>query len=234
MRPFFLTRIIDKLIAKDLKRQELAGSSLNLPSKAFPCIALSRETSSGGRLIGQLAAKKLHMKFYDKELVNLIAKNTKKRQEIVEALDEKSKSLIENIIDDLRSWENILPEMTYFKQLCRTVLALTEKNPVVFVGRGVNFIIPAERCFRVRVIAPLYIRIQNTIKYEHKNPQKAKETIRQIHFDRKDFTQKYFRKDISNANYYDLVINTEYFSIPQAVNIVVKGYREKFSKTVIQ
>lgn len=229
MRSFFLTRIIDKLIAQDLKRQELSSSSLNLTSKAFPCIALSRETSSGGRLIGQLVAKKLNMKFYDKELVDLIAKNTKKRREIVEALDEKSKTLIEDIIDDLNSSQNILPEMTYFKHLCRTVLALTEKSPAVFVGRGVNFIVPPERCFRVRVIAPLYIRIQNTIKYEHKNPQKAKDDIREIHFDRKEFTQRYFRKDISNANYYDLVINTEYFSIPQAVNIVVKGYREKFS-----
>ena len=37
-------------------------------------ITISREYGSGGRQIGQLVSKKLGMDFYDKELIDLAAK----------------------------------------------------------------------------------------------------------------------------------------------------------------
>jgi cytidylate kinase len=51
-----------------------------------------------------------------------------------------------------------------------------------------------------------------------------------VHFARKDFVKRYFNKNISNANYYDLVLNTEHLSLEQAVAIIIKAFKEKFAQ----
>ena len=46
--------------------------------------------------------------------------------------------------------------------------------------------------------------------------------------ERKEFIKKSFGKDPSNANYYDLVINTTYFNIEQATDVIVEAFKKKF------
>ena len=41
-----------------------------------PVITISREYGCGGRVLGKMLAKKLNLKFYDSEIITLIAKET--------------------------------------------------------------------------------------------------------------------------------------------------------------
>lgn len=230
MVTIFLDKIVNKLINKGFKTQELKNHKPGVPKGFTPCITFSREAGSGGRLVASLVAKKLGMKFYDKEFVEMISKNANKRKSVVATLDERSVSFIEDIIASLASPREKMSEMTYFKYLCRTILSLAEKGNCVILGRGGNFIIPAVRCLKVSIIAPLNVRITNTMKYEKMSLQRAQERVWHAHFSRKDFIKRYFNKNISNANYYDIVINTANIALDQAVEIVVKAYKEKFFK----
>ncbi|OGD54156.1 hypothetical protein A3J78_00660, partial [Candidatus Beckwithbacteria bacterium RBG_13_35_6] len=201
----FFSNVLTRLIDKEFKRREFDKNTLFGPHKKFyPCITVSRETGSGGRLIATLVAKKLKMKFYDKEFVELIAKSARKRKEVIETLDERSRGFVEGLINSLADSNSKLSESRYLRYLYQTILSLTEKNQAVILGRGANFIIPAEKALNVRIIAPLEVRIANTVKYEKKLPLKAREQIWRIHNARKDFIKRYFLKNISNANYYDL------------------------------
>lgn len=233
MSSIFLKKVMNKLINKEFKRIEFAKKHFSLPQlkkKIFPCITVSRETGSGGRLVATLVAKKLRIKYYDKQFVELIARSTKKRTGVVKSLDEKNRSMIEGIISSLGSPSNKMSESYYFRHLCRTILSLAGKGKAVILGRGANFIIPAERCLSVRIIAPLKTRIESAIKFEKKSPLKAREDIRRIHYSRKEFIKRYFQKNISNANYYDLVINTKYITLDQAISLIIKAFKEKFPK----
>ena len=100
------------------------------------------------------------------------------------------------------------------------------------MGRGANFIIPAQQALNIRIIAPLKVRIANTVKFEKKTPPKAKEEIKRIHHSRKEFIRRYFCKDVSNANYYDIDINTQFITLNQAVKLIITAYKKKFSNYV--
>lgn len=225
----FFNDVLTKLTDKEFRRHEyIKASFFGKQKKFYPCITVSRETGSGGRLIATLVAKKLKMKYYDKQFVELIAKSAKKRKEVIEALDEKSRGLVEGLINSLTNSNSKLSESRYLKYLYQTILSLTEKGRCVILGRGSNFIVPAEKALNVRIIAPLKTRIENTVKFEKKTPLRARENIRKIHYARKEFVKRYFLKNISNANYYDLVINTQFISLAQAVKIVICAFKQKF------
>lgn len=190
-------------------------------------ITVSRETGSGGRLIAQKVAQKLNFKYYDKRIVDLIVKRANKRQEFIKSLDEKSLSFIEETINSLFGGGQISGP-AYFRHLVKVVLALARKRACVILGRGSNFILPSQTTLKVRIIAPLQTRIENSMKYEGNSREEAKAVIKKIHFERKDFVKRYFGKDISNANYYDLVINTKDIGLDQAVAVIASAFKQKF------
>ena len=53
-------------------------------------ITIGRQFGSGGREIGKAAAEKLGIKFYDKELISLAAKESGVNPEIFENVDERA------------------------------------------------------------------------------------------------------------------------------------------------
>jgi len=194
-----------------------------------PCVVFSRENGTGGRLIARKVAEKLGFKLYDKDLIWMIAHKTKLKKGLIRSVDEKTQNTIESIINTFLGFEP-LPEYEYIRALTRVVLSIVAKGKAVILGRGGNFIVPPEFALRVRIIAPLKVRLKNSQQFEYpgKSLDYIKDKMLKIHKERKDFVQKYFSKNVSNANYYDLVINTEYLTIKQATEIVITAFKERF------
>lgn len=234
---------VSVLINRYFLTRDLTERLLSLPNNFYqkrkrkkrkiqPAITVSRETGSGGRPVARLVAKRLQFAYYDKKLVEMIAKKTKKRKEVIDSLDETVQGTISEFAESLLGVDS-LSRSSYFGHLCELILSIAKKGRAVILGRGANFIIPVEEQLSVRIIAPLKTRIENSVKFEGNTPLQARREIKRIHFDRKDFVKRYFHKNISNANYYDLVINTKTISVPQAAKIVVNGYKTKFPQGFI-
>ena len=67
-------------------------------------ITIGRESGSGGKHIGELIAQKLNIKFYDKELLAIAAKNSGLCEEIFEFHDEKpTNSFLYSLVTDTYS-----------------------------------------------------------------------------------------------------------------------------------
>ena len=192
-----------------------------------PIITFSREPGSGGRLVAQLVGKKLKYEFYDKNLIDLISQQSGLEKDIVMNLDEQKENTLTAILKRLFGKEPF-PEQAYIRALSHTILAIAAKGSSVVLGRGANFIAPEDKCLRVRIISPLVTRIRAHALYDSHSEAEARDSIRKIHFDRKDFVHKYFSKNISNTNYYDLVINTKRIKLADAADLVVKIYQERF------
>ncbi|PIS09104.1 hypothetical protein COT75_03275 [Candidatus Beckwithbacteria bacterium CG10_big_fil_rev_8_21_14_0_10_34_10] len=228
----FKLKQFDKLLNKEISAWVFLKDRVSLKKKSknkyFPCITVSRETGSGGRLAAQLAAKKLGFKYYNKKIVELIVSETKKREGLIQSLDENGANFLEETIGIL--FGTRINSSTYFRNLVKVILALGSKRNSVILGRGGNFIIPSKFGLRVRVMAPLKYRIKNAMNHEKISLKEAEQRIQETHFQRKNFVRKYFYKNISNANYYDLVINTKDLSVDQAAEIIVFAFKTKFPK----
>lgn len=222
--------LFDDLISRHIKRKELLlteaapkRNSQNLK----PFITISRESGSGGGPIGRLAAKKLGFKLYDKKLIELTAKKSKQRKNLIESLDEKDQGFIEDLVNSMLNPDYVAEE-TYIKHLCQVVLSVAHKGNCVIMGRGGNFITSQYGGLHVRIVAPFLVRAGYTAQYEGWSIYEARDRVKEFDRERKEFIKKNFNKDPSNDNYYDLVINTTYYNIEQAANIIIAAFKQKF------
>lgn len=226
--------LFDKLIFRQVKRRELVlqqeGPRIETMAKRIklkPFITISREAGSGGTPIAKLVARKLKFKFYNKKFIDLIAKETKKRKALIQSLDEKDRGMIEDIVQSFFN-PDYVGEETYFKHLCRTMMTLAKKGNCVIIGRGANFVTSAYGGLHVRIVAPFLVRAGYTAQYEGYSIYEARERMQKFDKDRKEFIKKQFGKDPSNANYYDLVINTTGLKPELATEVILTAFKKKF------
>lgn len=225
--------LFEELIARQIRRREFVMKESEeviakvRRAKVRPFITISREAGSGGRPIAKAVAKKLKFKLYNKELIDMMAKEAKKRKQLIESLDEKERGLVEELVYSLFDPEYVSGE-TYFKNLCRIVLTVARKGNCVILGRGGNFITSHYGGLHVRIVAPFLVRAGYTAQFEGYTIYEARERMEKFDKDRKEFIQQYFGKNPSNANYYDLVVNTTYLGIKEAAEIIVTAFKQKF------
>ncbi|MCB9813740.1 MAG: cytidylate kinase-like family protein [Pseudomonadales bacterium] len=200
-------------------------------SFSIPFITVAREPGSGGAPIAKEVATKLGFEFVDEQIIDQIAKSTKKRKEIIKQIDEKARTGIEDIIHAALNREYV-DDLKYTQELFKVILTYAYKGKTVILGRGANFITPFARGLHVNITAPYKVRVQRAIDYEGHTTIKAKEVIAKIEKERHDFVKQYLKKDINKPNSYDLVLNTTYFRVNEASDVIIEALYQKFSKTL--
>lgn len=196
--------------------------------KTKPLITISREKGSGGRIVASLVVKKLGKpwKLYHKDLIEKIAQEAKMEKELIEEIDEKKRSAIEEIIFDFFG-KKYATLSTYYKSLVRVLSEIGQRGYAVIVGRGANFLFP--KALNVRIICPMEQRIAWEMEYEKLSKAKAIEIIQESDKKRREFVQTLFHHDIRKAHHYDLVIRTgSNLDIETAADLIVMTAKRRF------
>lgn len=123
-------------------RAEGRWEVMNMAKKVI--VTIGRQFGSGGHEIGEKLAKKLGIKFYDKELIKLIAKQSGLCEKVLESYDEKpTNSLLYSIVMD------IYPSVMYtgptidqqiYQANYDAIRTLAEESCVI-VGRCADYIL---------------------------------------------------------------------------------------------
>ncbi len=194
-----------------------------------PFITVAREPGSGGAPVAKAVAKKLGFTFVDKQIIDEVAKSTRKRKEIIKQIDEKDRTKITDLVHSLLNKEYV-DDIKYLTELAKVILSYANQGHVVILGRGGNFITPAAKGLHVRFTAPYDVRVQRAMEYEGHSKKKAKEVIAEIERERRAFVKQYLSHDAKKANAYDLTINTSFLNVKQARDIVIEAFCNKFSR----
>lgn len=202
--------------------------SLTEDSFRQPFITVAREPGSGGAPIAKAVADKLGFEFIDDQIVEQIARSTKRRKAIIEEIDEKSRSRIEDVIHSLVNIEYV-DEETYISELVKIILSYAHKGKCVILGRGANFITPFAKGLHVSITAPYEMRVQRAMHYEGLNENQAKDVIAKVENERNEFVKQYFRRNLKHRNVFDMTLNTSYFTVPQARDVIIEAFKQKFS-----
>jgi len=218
--------LIERVFAQANLASQMGGDFDGVVFKN-PSITVARDPGSGGRPIAKMVAKKLAFEFYDEALVEAIAKSAKRRKKVIARVDERARGAIEDTIHGLLNPEYI-SESAYIKHLTDVVLSIAHHGKSVTVGRGANFIIPPDQVLNVLVTAPRKVRIKRAIEYEKIDREEAIKRIEKYTKERRDFVSQYFNKSYVNPSYYDVIINTSYFDIDGASDLVISAFRKKF------
>lgn len=186
---------------------------------AVPAVTISRDPGSGGRIIATKLAEKLGFHVFHREVLHEMAKSAEVSEHLLETLDEKGLSVLEDWIASLVYDRYLWPDQ-YLQHLMKVIGTIAKHGRAVIVGRGANYILPPGKLFRVRVTAPQKLRIERVAR-EFGIPQdEAKRRVLRTESERKAFIRKYFNSDVADPVNYDLIINTEVLSIDDAVNLI--------------
>ncbi len=212
---------IEQIIDDQVKRWERMRSEEKREEISKPVVTFSREPGSGGGIIAKELADQLELEFFHREIIQKMAESASISERLLETLDEKGISLLDDWISTLVNVKHLWPDQ-YLRHLLRVVGAIGRHGGAVIVGRGTCFILPPEENFRVRVVAPLEKRVQNVARDFNVSYDEAKRRVLKTESDRRAFVRKYFHEDAADAVNYDLVLNTETLNIKAAVE-AVKG-----------
>ena len=198
-------------------------SKRNLRVGALPAIVISREVGSGGRFIAAELAHALGFKLCDKSIVEVIASHGGVPVEFVHKLDEHATDTLSLFGVGLISGP-FLSAGEFGTLLKKTINDLLEEGSVVIVGRGSAFLAKPRMALRVRIIAPMAMRVHNLAAYLKCDEAHAAKEMQKLESDRDRFHKQLFGSTELQAETYDLSINTATVSIEEATKLCLSAY----------
>lgn len=220
------TRSIHQIIEEQIQKWQLLKKEKKKETLKISVITISREPGSGGNVLAKLLAEKLDFDLFYQEVVHKIAESVRVSARILETLDEKGVSVLEDWISSLVHKQYLWPDQ-YLQHLMKVIGTIEKHGQAVIVGRGANFILPPDKRLSVRLVAPLETRVKNVAKDFNVGTEEARRRVIRADSDRRAFIRKYFNSDIENPLNYDMVLNTGTLSIGTAMEAIKRAMDQK-------
>jgi len=196
-----------------------------------PYLLISREKGAGGSAVGHLAGKRLGWQVFDNEIVDAIAQKARVRRELVESLDERDRVTIRDAVDRLLHPQPIGPT-SYLANLHEIFLTLGHQGNVVIVGRGAQFVLPSQFGLRVRMVAPVEVRVRRIANGDNLSLKAARAVVERSDRERKTLTRRHYGQSVADPVNQDLTINTAELSVESATDIVLAALQRKLGVTI--
>ncbi len=197
-------------------------------------ITISREFGSGGREIGKTLADDLGIAFYDKELLELAAKESGICEELFVKHDETyTNSFLYSLVmgsypvtpDGRLNPELPLDHRIFLAQF-DTIRKLAQKGPCVIVGRCADYVLKADdRVLNFFITGNMAQKKRRILERYDIEKNKAEDFIRKTDKRRANYYNYYSDMKWGEAKNYDLCINSSKTGIKGAVELM-KSYIE--------
>lgn len=196
------------------------------PKQAGPgiTIAISRQRGALGSQIGVEVGKQLDWPVYDRKLVDLVAERSVLRAELLESIDEHDRPWLIETLTGL-SHPGEISSAGYLHHLKHVIAALASHGKCIIVGRGATAFLPSETTLKVRVHAPLEQRMQRVAQDEAISLEVAGGHIEEVDRGRAKFVAQHFETDVSRADLFDLVINSQRLTAEACAEMIATAAR---------
>jgi cytidylate kinase len=183
-------------------------------------IALSREVGAGGTSVARAVGERLGWPVYDHELLEHIAREQNLRVTLLESVDERRTSWIEECME---AWGEIpaVSNSAYVRYLTETMLSLAAHGECVIVGRGAAQVLPPGSTLRVRLVAPPEQRVAWMMRERGLAQAEAARQVAHVENERTRFIRDHFQKDPTDVHAYDLVVNSGRLSVADCAGLIV-------------
>ena len=200
-------------------------------------INIGRSLGSGGRAIGHILAKEFDIAYYDREILNLAAKESGFCPEVFERSDEKNRFLrtLGNIIPFFGGgstyYNNELSNENLFRLQSEAIRKAAADHSCIFIGRCADYVLRNHpRCVNVFVTADMDDRIANVMKWNNCTAEKAQSIIEKGDSERAEFYNFYSSGTWGAASTYHLCINSSVLGIEGTAAFIKEFVIKKLSE----
>jgi len=198
-------------------------------------LTISREFGSGGRTIGRLAAEKLGWAFYDREMVDEVAKHTGFAADFVERNAETvpTGSFLFDMVMYGPAFHTMpkgtltLTDQIFFTQ-SEIIRSLADEKPCVIVGRCADDILRKRSdCLNVFIHADMMHRAEHVVAHYGVPAASAEKELAKSDQLRRSYYRHYTGRTWGKAQNYHLSLDSGVLGIEQCVDIIVRLCEEK-------
>ena len=199
----------DIVVTNENQKADYQGSKI--------VVTISREYGSGGRYVGKLLADRMHLPFYDKELIRLAAKESGLSSAYIIKNDEimASSKYKDNNDDRL-----FVAEVKVIKDLA--------KHSCVIVGRCSDYILKdTKNTLKVFLYSDMDSKVKRAVKYYGISKEKAEKQIESINKKREKHYKYYTDRAWKNPNNYDLMLNVDLLGVEKCAELIENIIKSK-------
>ena len=190
-------------------------------------INIGRSLGSGGRAIGHILPKEFDIAYYDREILNLAAKESGFCPEVFERSDEKNRFLrtLGNIIPFFGGgstyYNNELSNENLFRLQSEAIRKAAADHSCIFIGRCADYVLrDFPRCVNVFITADMADRISSVVKRNGCTENEARSIIERGDKERADFYNFYSSGTWGAASTYHLCINSSVLGIDRTAEYI--------------
>ncbi len=203
----------------------------------MPIVTIRGQLGSGAPEVGRLVAGRLHADYVDREIIAEVASRLNRQEKEVIAKEMPPSTLLGRIAEALEHsyafgdgmagaylpmGQIPLDDARYLQALETVVRELARSQSLVILGRGSQFILKGyPDTLHVLAVAPLEIRVRRVMQDLNLAPEAARSEIGRYDSCLRQFIKRYFKTELEDPAFYDLVINTERFSYEAAASMAV-------------
>ena len=200
-------------------------------------INVGRQLGSGGHDIGRMLALDFGANYYDRELLNLAAKESGFSEKIFEQNDEK-KGFFRGLfnmgsphVDSGSMYKSGFSQESLFQFQSDAIRKAAEEGSCVFVGRCADYVLrDFSNLVNIFINASLDYRVEQIMNKQHLDENAARAFIEKRENQRAEYYNYYTGKKWGHAASYDLCIDSSVLGLVETEKIIADFIRKKFKK----
>ena len=198
-------------------------------------INVGRQLGSGGHDIGRMLALDFQAKYYDKEIMNLAAKESGFSEKFFEQNDEK-KGFFKGLFNVQTShfsggsmYKTNFSQESLFQFQSDAIRKAAREASCVFVGRCADYVLrDFDNVVNIFVTASLDYRIEQIMNKQHLDRDAARKYIEQKESSRAAYYNYYTGKKWGYAESYDLCVDSSVLGLVETEKLIAQFIRKRF------
>jgi cytidylate kinase len=199
-------------------------------------INVGRQLGAGGQEIGRMLAKEFGAAYYDRELLNLAAKESGFSESFFKRNDERKgflRSFLHlpygNGIGSQNFYQNNFSQESLFKFQSDAIYKAAQEGSCVFLGRCADYVLRSfPNVVNIFITASLDFRIRIVAEKKGITGEEARKIIEQKEKLRAEYYKYYTGRQWGAAANYDLCIDASILGLEETEAIVATFIRKKF------
>ncbi|MBQ6379612.1 MAG: cytidylate kinase-like family protein [Prevotella sp.] len=198
-------------------------------------INVGRQLGSGGHDIGRMLALDFGAKYYDRELLNLAAKESGFSEKVFEQNDERKgffKGLFNLGSPHVNSgsvYKSSVSQESLFQFQSDAIIKAASEGSCVFVGRCADYVLrDFPNAVNIFITASMSYRVEQIMNKQHLDEAAAKAFIEKRESQRAEYYNYYTGKKWGHAASYDLCIDSSILGIMETEKIIAEFIRKRF------
>lgn len=191
-------------------------------------ITVTRQFGSLGRPIARKVAEKMNMKYYDRDIIDITARNMGMNVDDLLECEGKTLSVYDRMMYPL-GFGNAATQERLYKIEKSVILELATNEDCVFVGRCVDYLLKdVKDVLSVYIYAPVEDRLKNSTETLGLSQKEARKYVEGVDKARMDFYKHIAGGHYDSKLYRNLLVDSSSFGEDGTVELICNAAKIKF------